>query len=131
MLGWEPERRIRFESGEARLGAVDLQKRIDGETILVEWETGNVSSSHRAINKLILALSAGAASAGVLVVPSRGLARYLTDRIGNIGELRPYIELWSAIPISEGSLEIWVVEHDDESLDVPRIAKATDGRALS
>ncbi len=58
--------------------------------IVVEWETGNISSSHRSMNKLTMLLSSGIISAGVLAVPSRKLYVYLTDRIGNIQELEPY-----------------------------------------
>ncbi len=95
-----------------------------------EWETGNVSSSHRSLNKLCLGLLRGETAGGVLVVPSRSLYRYLTDRIGNISELEPYFELWAATPCREGVLEIVVIEHDDESFEVPRIQKGTDGRNL-
>ena len=72
----------------------------------------------------------GGLVAGVLVVPSDGLKGFLTDRIGNIGELRPYLPLWSSLPIREGVLRIEVVEHDATSFDVPKIPKGTDGRAL-
>lgn len=97
--------------------------------VAFEWETGNISSSHRALNKMALGLLSQNLKAGILVVPSRNLYRYLTDRIGNIQELTPYFPLWRSIPC-EGVLEIFVIEHDAESLDVPRIPKGTDGRAL-
>ena len=58
------------------------------------------------------------------------LKTFLTDRIGNIGELRPYLPLWSSVPIKEGVLRIEVVEHDATSLNVEKIPKGTDGRAL-
>ena len=95
-----------------------------------EWETGNISSSHRALNKLCLGLVQGLTIGGILVVPSRELYRFLTDRIGNVAELEPYFDLWRAIPCEEGVLEIIVIEHDAESFDVPRIEKGTDGRSL-
>jgi hypothetical protein len=68
--------------------------------------------------------------AGILVVPSNVLAPYLTDRIGNIGELRPYFPLWSSYGGARGALRIVVVEHDAIDRNVPRIPKGTDGRAL-
>ncbi len=68
--------------------------------------------------------------AGVLIVPSRKLYRYLTDRIGNYDELKPYLPFWSATPCKEGVLEIVVIEHDAESDSVQRIPKGTDGRAF-
>ena len=95
-----------------------------------EWETGNISSSHRSLNKLCLGLLRGETVGGFLVVPSRRLYHFLTDRIGNVAELEPYFELWAATPCQEGGLAIIVIEHDAESLDVPRIGKGTDGRSL-
>lgn len=101
----------------------------DGGLIAFEWETGNVSSSHRSMNKMALGLHTGDLRAGILVVPSRGLYKYLTDRVGNVAELEPYFPLWTATPCEEGVLEVVVIEHDAESFDVPRIPKGTDGRA--
>lgn len=71
----------------------------------------------------------GALVGATLVVPSRQLYRWLTDRIGNFQELRPYLDLWKAIPCENGVFEIVEIEQDVESLDVPRIPKGTDGRA--
>lgn len=98
--------------------------------VVLEWETGNISSSHRAINKNVL-LMEGVIAAGILVVPSRDLYKFLTDRVGNMPELVPYLKLWRSIPCRQGILEIVAIEHDATSLDVPRIPKGTDGRALS
>ncbi|MEY4118090.1 MAG: Type-2 restriction enzyme BamHI [Planctomycetota bacterium] len=111
-------------------GDIDAIKRTDIGWIAVEWETGNVASSHRSLNKLALLLQREFVRAGVLVVPSKRLAAFLTDRIGNFEELRPYFSLWSSVPISQGFLGIMVVEHDAESRTVPRIRKGTDGRAI-
>lgn len=69
--------------------------------------------------------------AGTLVVPSRKLYRFLTDRIGNFSELEPYLDLWKAVQCRNGVLEIVVIEHDAESFDVPRIPKGTDGRSVA
>ena len=96
----------------------------------MEWETGNISSSHRALNKIALGLLKESLVGGTLVVPTRELYQYLTDRIGNWDEIAPYLDLWKSIPIRNGVLEIVVVEHDATSTDVPRIPKGTDGRAL-
>ena len=97
--------------------------------IVVEWETGNISSSHRSMNKLTMLDSCSVISAGILVVPSRRLYAYLTDRIGNIKELEPYFGLWKSVPCESGVLELVVIEHDAESHDVPRIPKMTARRA--
>ena len=98
--------------------------------VCLEWETGNISSSHRSMNKMCLGLLQGSIKAGVLVVPSRKLYVYLTDRIGNVAELEPYFPLWRDTSCDEGILEVIVIEQDAESTDVPRIPKRTDGRAL-
>lgn len=78
---------------------------------------------------MALGLLKGVLACGILVVPSRAMYRYLTDRIGNITELRPYFLVWKSIPCKEGLLEIVVIEHDATSVKVPRILKGTDGRA--
>jgi hypothetical protein len=98
--------------------------------IVAEWETGNISSSHRSMNKLTMLIADRVIAAGVLIVPSRKLYPFLTDRIGNYKELEPYLPLWKSVPCKSGVLEIVVVEHDSESRTVQKIPKGTDGRAL-
>jgi hypothetical protein len=58
---------------------------VDGEPGLVvaEWETGNISSSHRSLNRIALGLVAGIIHGGLIILPNRDLYYYLTDRIGN------------------------------------------------
>lgn len=101
--------------------------------VAIEWETGNISSSHRSINKLVIALASGAIQAGVVIVPSRDCYAQLTERIGNIGELSGYLELWEAAKarIERGLLAITVVEHDEVTDDsnVPYLHVGADGRA--
>lgn len=130
VLGWEVERLPPIGKGVLTTGDLDALFKTDIGYFAFEWETGNISSSHRAINKLLLSLKVGGIAGGFLVVPGNRLKVYLTDRIGNIGELRPYFPLWSRTPIKNGALQIIVVEHDHTSMDVPRIPKGTDGRAL-
>ena len=112
-----------------RPGDIDAAKQYPQGLVVVEWETGNVSSSHRAINKMALGLVAGKCVAGVLVIPNMRLAQYLTDRIGNVEEIGAYIPLWENISVSEGALELVVIEQDAESVRVPRIPKGKDGRS--
>jgi hypothetical protein len=97
--------------------------------IVAEWETGNISSSHRSMNKLTMLAADGIIAAGTLVLPSRKLYAYLTDRIGNYRELEPYLKLWKSVPCQNGILEIVVIEQDAVSYDVPKIPKTTAGRA--
>ena len=128
--GWLTERLPRLKTGAIKPGDLDAIYPSNAGAIGFEWETGNISSSHRAVNKLLLTMQMGGLIGGFLVVPSDNLKPYLTDRIGNIGELRPYLPLWRSIPICNGVLQFIVVEHDAISRAVPRIPKATDGRAL-
>lgn len=119
------------EEENIRPGAFDAWLDLPGQKpFVVEWETGNVSSSHRALNKMAMGVDQGILSGGILVVPDRKLAQYLTDRIGNFEELRAYFPLWSRVPAKEGYLGIIAVEHDRISRDVDRIPKMTAGRAL-
>jgi hypothetical protein len=123
-----PGKAPRVKKGE-RPGKSDLIYLCGQGLICFEWETGNISSSHRSLNKMAQGLMSGDVQAGVLVVPSCKMAPYLTDRIGNIDELRWYFPLWKATPCDNGVLEIIVIEQDAESLDVPKIPKGTDGLA--
>lgn len=104
-----------------------------GARVAIEWETGNISSSHRSMNKLAIALANGIIQIGVLIVPSRLLYEHLTDRIGNITELSGYLSMWESLKTSveRGLLAITVVEHD-ELTDDPNHAylpMGNDGRA--
>jgi Restriction endonuclease BamHI len=113
-----------------RPGKLDAVLYTDYGPVALEWETGNISSSHRALNKMALGLFKGVLAAGILVVPSRELYRYLTDRVGNMAELDPYLDLWRCILCKQGVLEIVAIEHDATSTKVKRIPKGTSGRAL-
>ena len=128
-LGWDTENLPEVKGGVLRTGDLDALLKTELGYIGFEWETGNISSSHRALNKLLLTLLRGGIKGGFLVVPSERLRVFLTDRVGNIAELRPYFPLWSSIQIKDGALRILVVEYDGTSTSVPRIPKGTDGRA--
>lgn len=127
--GWSIETPIDIATLK-KPGKLDAARTINQGIYAFEWETGNISSSHRALNKMALGLLHGKLIGGTLVVPSRKLYKYLTDRIGNYAELEPYLDLWKSIPIKNGYLDIVVMEHDRESTEVERIPKGTDGRSL-
>lgn len=136
-LGWRLEERYarssNMQNRDLRPGAFDAWLDLTdagSQPFVVEWETGNVSSSHRALNKMAQGIMERRLSGGVLIVPTRRLAQYLTDRVGNFPEIAPYFTLWAALPVEDGYLGVFAVEQDGESTDVPRIAKGTDGRAL-
>lgn len=126
---WKAEKLPVVYRGILGTGDLDALIQTPAGWIGFEWETGNISSSHRALNKLLLTLMKGYLAGGFLVVPSDSLYEFLTDRIGNISELRPYFPLWSSVQVENGALRIIVVEHDSTSTKVQRIRKGTDGRA--
>ncbi|NOY69733.1 MAG: restriction endonuclease [Deltaproteobacteria bacterium] len=127
---WMLEHRMSIAS-RIRPGPIDAVKRLLNEQFFaVEWETGNISSSHRAINKMAVGLLDGVLAGGILILPSREMYQYLTDRIGNYAEIEPYFPVWRNLSINNGVLAVIEVEHDATSLDIPPIKKGTDGRAL-
>jgi hypothetical protein len=105
-----------------------------GLRVAIEWETGNISSSHRSLNKLSIVLATKKIQAGVLILPSRSLYEHLTDRIGNIGELSPYLGMWKSMgeTVERGLLAIAVVEHDEltDDQNFPYLKVGKDGRAV-
>jgi hypothetical protein len=82
------------------------------------------------MNKMALGILKGILIGGALILPTRAMYKYLTDRIGNFSELEPYFPLWKAFKVEEGLLEVIAVEHDSVSRSVPRIPKGTNGRAI-
>jgi len=106
---------------------------IDGKTELnvVEWETGNISSSHRSLNRISLGLVTEIVTGGIVILPTRDMYQYLTDRVGNYPELEPYFIIWEALSneINNGIIEVIAVEHDGISEDVPVTGKLKDGMA--
>jgi len=129
-VGWQRETPVDIATLR-KPGPIDVTKAIPKVGLVAaEWETGNISSSHRSVNKMALGLLNGVLVAGVVVLPTRAMYKYLTDRIGNYDELSPYFPLWNAVPIGNGVLAVIAIEHDGTRADAPRIPKGTDGRAL-
>ena len=129
-----PSRKAYREPITSDFGGFDfMTKAPNGTRIAIEWETGNISSSHRSMNKLAIALTNSVIEIGVLILPSRDLYEHLTDRIGNIGELSGYLSMWEGLKsvVARGLLAITVVEHDALTSDpaVPYLPVGSDGRA--
>jgi hypothetical protein len=129
--GWSIETTVDVGVTRRQPGPIDATITIEGKYFALEWETGNISSSHRALNKLAIGLSRGILVGGVLIVPSNNLYPHLTDRIGNFRELEPYLDLYRVVKCDYGVLCVMVVEHDAVSEDVPPIPKGLDGMSLS
>ncbi|MGG1864729.1 hypothetical protein ABEP22_13555 [Bacillus safensis] len=133
MRDWQAEYRIDVGVSLTRPGPIDAVKFFNNDIFAVEWETGNIASSHRALNKITTGILNQRLIGGVLILPSREMYTHLTDRVGNYRELSPYFDVWkkSNYPINQGFLAVIEIEHDllsdDQSL---QIKKGTDGRAL-
>lgn len=78
-------------------GPIDVYKIFadDHESLRVglEFETGNISSAHRSMNKLSLGLSQGELDLALIIMPISALSYFFTDRISNYEELQPYYSL--------------------------------------
>lgn len=133
--GWEaetlPELPVGFQGADVlSTGDLDALLHDGNRCVGFEWETGNVSSTHRAINKLLDGITRGTLNGGILVLAMRDTQRYLTDRVGNFEEIAPYFEFWSRYPVPDGILRVYGVGHDQLDPSVPHIPKGKDGRAL-
>lgn len=127
--GWELEKRLDIATRKIP-GPIDAVKVLpDGRSFALEWETGNVSSSHRAMSKMAIGIIKGVLAGGLLIVPSAKLYTYLTDRIGNFPELEPYFDLYKNVLAQNGYFAVVEIEHDFEVQGTPKIPKGTDGRA--
>ncbi len=127
--GWQLETPVDIATVR-RPGPMDATYPVKDRLFCLEWETGNISSSHRSLNKMALGIMKKILIGGVLILPTREMYQYLTDRIGNFREISPYFPLWRSLNLEEGLLLVIAIEHDAVSDQVPRIKKGTDGRAL-
>ncbi len=79
-------------------GPIDVYKEFADNSPLalkrvgLEFETGNISSAHRSLNKLLLGQNRKELDLSVIMMPVKALAYYLTDRVTNYEELEPYFE---------------------------------------
>lgn len=78
-------------------GPLDVYKEYghgeDNLRVGLEFETGNISSAHRSMNKIALGLNRSELDLAMILLPVHTLAYHLTDRISNFEELEPYFEL--------------------------------------
>lgn len=130
IVGWNFEERV-----TSTLGACDAVYHFQSgrKPFIVEWETGNISSTHRATNRILTAIMRNDASGGVVILPSAEMYAHLTDRIGNFREMEPYIDLYrqldmlSVEPYFFGYIEI---EQDGLSDTISYLSGRNDGLAL-
>jgi len=127
-LKWLPENKMALALG-MNPGPIDAVKLTPYGPFAVEWETGNISSSHRALNKIATGIIQKQIIGGILILPTRTFSRYLTDRVGNYQEIAPYFPMYQNLSITEGIIGVIGIEHDDTDLLAPLISKGKDGNA--
>jgi hypothetical protein len=127
--GWALETRVAIGDGMGA-GRIDAVRETEFGLFALEWETGNISSSHRSLNKMALGIVQERIAGGAIILPTRDMYNYLTDRVGNYREIAPYFPLWKRVVGGDGVLLAFAIEHDATDPRVPRIQKGTDGRAL-
>lgn len=126
--GWKTEVRMRLALG-MNPGPIDAIKETSYGIFAVEWETGNISSSHRALNKIGVGILQKEIIGGILILPTKQFGKFLTDRVGNYEEIAPYFILYQSINILEGVIAVIGVEYDGTDREAPIIAKGKDGNA--
>lgn len=127
--GWLAEQYMSIVKG-VNPGPIDVVKNTLLGSFAVEWETGNISSSHRALNKIAVGIIQKRLIGGILILPKRNLAQYLTDRIGNYEELSPYFSLYQNININNGVMAVIAIDYDEISELAEIIPKGKDGNAI-
>jgi len=88
----------------------------------LEFETGNISSAHRSLSKLLLGLNRKELDLAIIMMPVKALAYYLTDRVANYEELEPYFE-----NVKRASFIFIGFDADTYDSSVPVIPKGPDG----
>ena len=100
--GWYREKPLSILVKQGKGGPIDVYKEFNYESgtfcVGLEFETGNISSAHRSMNKLNLGIIVGELQLAVLMMPMHELSYFLTDRVANYEELRPYFSLVSQVP---------------------------------
>lgn len=107
-------------------GPIDVYKEFmennDLKRVGLEFETGNISSAHRSMNKLLLGLNREEIDLAIILMPVYELSYYLTDRVSNYEELEPYFEN------TESKAFIYIGFNADAfNPSVPFIPKGKDG----
>lgn len=125
---WKTEKRMTLAVG-INPGAIDAIKATSRGIFAIEWETGNISSSHRALNKIAVGIIQKQIIGGILIVPVKNLAKYLTDRIGNFEEIKPYFPLYQSLAIREGIIVVIGIDYDALDENSPLIPKGKDGNS--
>lgn len=124
---WFREKPLNYFQNEAQKGGpIDVYKEFGDQIVKfkvgLEFETGNVASVHRSMNKLCLGLLMHELDMAVLILPIKNMSFYLTDRVANYEELQPYLPL-----LESYSFIVLGFDADQYSSNVPILPKGNDG----
>jgi len=75
-MGWKLENKLDIATVK-KPGPMDATCTVKDRLFCLEWETGNISSSHRALNKMAIGLLKKILIGGILIVPTRKMYNYL------------------------------------------------------
>lgn len=125
---WFREKPLVYLKNDAKKGGpIDVYKQFGRNPrfcVGVEFETGNISSAHRSLNKLALGIVKSELDLAVVLLPVQKLAHFLTDRVSNYEELEPYFVLFEQYPFIVLGFDV-----EKYSLSAPLLPKGNDGMA--
>ena len=123
-FGWYREKPL--DSFSEKGGPIDVYKEFDNgvefRRVGLEFETGNISSAHRSMNKLAIGIENHDIEFGILLMPIHKLSYYLTDRVSNYEELEQYFSLVDSYPFAFLGFDA-----EDYSENYPILPKGKDG----
>ncbi len=124
---WFREKPLSYFHDDAQKGGpIDVYKEfatgIDVFKVGLEFETGNISSAHRSINKLQVGLKKCELDMAILMLPIKKMSFYLTDRVSNYEELEPYFLLLDSSPFV-----VFGFDADEYDTNAPLLPKGKDG----
>lgn len=115
-----------FKKDSQKGGPIDVYKEFTTELSFfragLEFETGNISSAHRSMNKLCVGIKKDELDLAMLMMPIKNMAFYLTDRVSNYEELEPYFLLLNEMPFV-----VLGFDAEEYSIDAPLLPKGKDG----
>ena len=126
-FGWYREKPLTYFREDAQKGGpIDVYKEFVtiGSVFKagLEFETGNISSAHRSMNKLCVGIKKGELDLAMLMMPIKKMSFYLTDRVSNYEELEPYFLLLDEIPFV-----VFGFDAEEYNPDGPLLPKGKDG----
>lgn len=115
-----------LDSFSEKGGPIDVYKEFYNESSVLrvglEFETGNISSAHRSMNKLAIGIVNNDIDFAALIMPVHNLSYYLTDRVSNYEELEPYFSL-----VNNSPFIFLGFDAEDYSSSYPILPKGKDG----